>query len=792
MSRQRRPSPKTLVAIRNRTFSLDRDAILRAGEPTFTEPLWKLFVNRTDDYAEQQEDGTYRRVGRALTRDDIDEHLKGSRTIGVYSINPQDQTVKWICWDIDTLDPENVKGAIKGIHDRIKAHQLRLEATLVEFSGSKGYHVWLLFEPPISAALAYHMGRRIAEEAGVQCEVFPKQAELLSPYGNLVKLPLAVHRKSGNRSYFASWDQLAPVSASEIFRVHPEFIMLTDELRKEIMHERRPWMEVAAGAIEFDPYKGDDPPCVENLFAQGRGIGSRRPVMHRLGAYLLNFKGMRLSPQIEEARLRLEAWNSLNSPPLQALEFESQWKSLLERPQYNYGCHDEWFTRNCNVSECPLMRSKMAILFGDFTPTEMVAGESLLRKDILNGFIDFTNQWVVRDEALRRNLLRTYTSALCADPINFAMFGRDSIGKTYNAVHVARTLDLKGKHIWYLGGVSPTSFVHDYSEYDKKRGAQIANLEGVTLLFLEPPHKETWVRLKPILSHDKDEIWFRITDRTKSGKLRTMKCIVKGWPAVVQCSAQTGHYSGEYSSRFLTSTPEISKNKTQEATGKVAMKFIKSSERMYPTPELRAWNALYNILSSMRPIRVCIPYALILHRHLIVRGPETTRVFDLFLRLIAANTALYCKQRNKNKDGEFIANIEDWKTVYADFANIVGLTFLGLSGDAHQVYQQIAGRKDLSFEDIAAAARAAFGGDTLDTTVRNLYIARLVETGFLKEKVDPQDKRRKLYDAVEKPPEISLFDDGAALLRDLEDFVAGKPATTLDGYAGDNSSPREM
>ena len=759
---------------------VDREAILQAGERSLVDVMWTRFVNRSDDYAVQHDDGTYHRVGGALTKDELQAHLDGTRTIGLYAINPQDQTVKWICWDLDFEDPspEIVKPAVHAVIEKIKAHQLDPRAVLVEFSGRRGYHVWLFFDPPVSAALAYFIGRAIAREANVECEVFPKQSQLLSKYGNLVKLPLGKHRESGKESQLVTPD-LAPAPKGLLGAVRPEFIMLTDEYRRIISQQLRPWMEVTAGNLDAEAYTGEDPPCVASLLIEGRSVGSRRPIMHRLGSYLLNFRAMRKDPeQTADVRQRLEAWNAKNMPQLTPSEFEAQWKSLTVSPEYNYGCHDEWFARQCRVLECPLMRQKISILFGDFTPEEIAAGEKLARSDVLTEFVAFTNPFVARDEELRRNMLRAYASAQTEHPINQAAFGRDSIGKTWVAVHTARPLDESGKHIWYLGGLSPTSLVHDFGQFDKTRGAKVVDLRGMTLLFLEPPHPDTWARLRPILSHDKDEISFKITDRTKSGKLRTTHCIIRGWPAVVQCAAVSGYKAGEYSSRFLTATPEISPTKTRLGSEKTARRYEKPWEYRYDTPEARAWAAFYDMLVRMRPIKVAIPYATTLQKHLVIRGPETMRVWALFLSLITANAALYCRQRKVEEHGYVVATVEDFEAVHRDFAPIATLTFLGLSSDTLEVHKQLAGRDNLTFEDIASSARVAFGADTSEGTIRDLYVKRLVDVGLLREKQDPLDRRRKLYDSVGEPPNIALFDDYDAALAEIHGATALADAPT--------------
>jgi hypothetical protein len=79
---------------------------------------------------------------------------------------------------------------------------------LIEFSGGKGFHFWYFFDPPLEAATTRRLLERVrASIAGdlqaFEIEVFPKQdAHSGKGFGNLVKLPLGVHRLSGKRSFF--------------------------------------------------------------------------------------------------------------------------------------------------------------------------------------------------------------------------------------------------------------------------------------------------------------------------------------------------------------------------------------------------------------------------------------------------------------------------------------------------------------------------------------------------------------------------------------------------------------
>ncbi len=78
----------------------------------------------------------------------------------------------------------------------------------MEFSGNKGFHFWFLFESPVPAqqvkSLLQQMAQPLSKDlTAFDLEVFPKQDHLKGKgLGNLVKLPLGIHRLSRKPSFF--------------------------------------------------------------------------------------------------------------------------------------------------------------------------------------------------------------------------------------------------------------------------------------------------------------------------------------------------------------------------------------------------------------------------------------------------------------------------------------------------------------------------------------------------------------------------------------------------------------
>jgi len=149
---------------------------------------------------------SYYPVDSPPTLADIRDHLNGSIVLGSYTLLP-DSTVRWICLDVDATDrikARNITEAISEVLEKIPH--------AIEFSGNKGYHIWIFLKEPVNATKAKSFGVRLREAVGAptsgdpHVEVFPKQEVLTasSPMGNLVKVPLGNHPKTHSKSMFVN------------------------------------------------------------------------------------------------------------------------------------------------------------------------------------------------------------------------------------------------------------------------------------------------------------------------------------------------------------------------------------------------------------------------------------------------------------------------------------------------------------------------------------------------------------------------------------------------------------
>jgi hypothetical protein len=157
------------------------------------EVFARVCVGRRDTYAVQRDDGRYVRVGERLTYAVVREHLAGWLTLGTYVIDEQGMC-RFAVFDDDRADGlahlAEVQARLRG--DRVPS--------CLEVS-RRGGHLWVLLARPMRASLVRWWLRPYVP-AGV--EFYPRQDES-DGLGSLIRLPLGVHRQTGQRYPFVAW-----------------------------------------------------------------------------------------------------------------------------------------------------------------------------------------------------------------------------------------------------------------------------------------------------------------------------------------------------------------------------------------------------------------------------------------------------------------------------------------------------------------------------------------------------------------------------------------------------------
>jgi len=288
----------------------------------------KRFVLREDCYPVQLggDAGGYTVIREPLTDTVIAEHLQGARTIGLYC--SPDSTTKWLCIDIDTLD----QAELRKVQNSVRQLEIPF---LTEFSGKKGYHIWIFFDKPYPNRIARALGQKI----GPSHEIFPKQDHIEpSKLGNLVKAPLGIHQVTGNWCHFLDGhlkpekDQFAALA--EVKTIDPAQVLqqLLPKIWARIQNEETSSTKSQSGKQNVSVPVIKD--CVRHAIFCGVGQGERNQIGHIIACEL---KRLGIAPA--QAKIILSSvWNPQNNPPLSESEIELLLGSAFGQEEYSYGC----------------------------------------------------------------------------------------------------------------------------------------------------------------------------------------------------------------------------------------------------------------------------------------------------------------------------------------------------------------------------------------------------------------------------------------------------------------------
>ena len=414
---------------------------------------------------------------------------------------------------------------------------------------------------------------------------------------------------------------------------------------------------------------------------------------------------------------------------------------------------------------------------------------------MINKIIDSVRHYVKDDDAIIATVTYVYLSRFTKEPLNLFLKGESTIGKSYVTRNTLKILG-EDRDVWFLGGLSPTALVHDYGVLKDENGYEInlldapskkklkmenpdaspeelrrlfreeqqswleklrnsyyeVNLEGKLLVFLEPPHIETFNKLRPILSHDAPQISYRFTDKTKSGQLRTTHVVIKGWPATIFCTSEE-KFLKDLSTRSLTATPNLSENKIKAAVTLSSDFSAYGEDLLEPDPEkLQEINGLIAKIKVKAPKTVLTPLCHEVQRKIKYWGKRVMRDWPHFLTLVKMNALLNFENRPKvyvNDNPRLLATAEDYIVVLKFWQQIEETTVTGVSGSALEVFNNLI--KPLgpvtNYAQLTEKSKQLYS-EPLSSSVLRDYVRVLRVVGLVDTEPDPEDKRRKLIKVI--------------------------------------------
>jgi hypothetical protein len=167
---------------------------------------WEQLGGRRTAFALQQPDGRYRRVSQPLTPARLADHLAGRLTLGLYVLDEQEQC------RCAVLDADQPDGLVRLANLQQKLAAQGIPASLE--ASRRGGHLWIWLAQPTPAAQVRAWLRPLCPPG---LELYPRQDHAGGGYGSVIRLPLGIHRRTGQRYPFLVADpdrRLRPVEGS--------------------------------------------------------------------------------------------------------------------------------------------------------------------------------------------------------------------------------------------------------------------------------------------------------------------------------------------------------------------------------------------------------------------------------------------------------------------------------------------------------------------------------------------------------------------------------------------------
>jgi hypothetical protein len=334
---------------------------------------------------------------------------------------------------------------------------------------------------------------------------------------------------------------------------------------------------------------------------------------------------------------------------------------------------------------------------------------------------------------------------------NISFNAPTSTGKSYIPLEISKLFPKED--VIEVSYCSPTGFFHDRGEYDKVRGIKRIDLSRKVLIFIDQPHSEVLQRLRPLLSHDRKILLFKITDKNRKGQNKTQNIEVIGFPSVVFCTAGLKMNEQE-TTRVLLLSPEI----TQEKLTSSIQQIIKKQENKDFSDVIES-----NVKRQFLKERILTIKGL-KFKDVVVAGSylisdyysqkellpgDQRNIVKLYS--IIKGLALLNFAHREVKDRYVIANEEDIKTGIYLWKEIAKYQELGIPPFIYWFYEQVflpvyKKKKDgIKKKDLFSYHSRVFSKVLTEKRLRIEILPQLVNCGLIREEKDPEDKREKVY-----------------------------------------------
>ena len=342
---------------------------------------------------------------------------------------------------------------------------------------------------------------------------------------------------------------------------------------------------------------------------------------------------------------------------------------------------------------------------------------------------------------------------------NISFNAPSSTGKSYIPLEVAKLFP--PEDVIEIGYCSPTAFFHDHANKTTEDGKLLVDLSKKILIFLDQPHTLLLQYLRPLLSHDKKEIEIKITDKQQRKGLKTKNIILRGFPAVIFCTAGLSLDEQE-ATRFILLSPETSQEKISAG---ISQKIKKETHTRHFRAEIdinKDRNLLINRIIEIKNAGIneisleseeYIRSKFLFNRKILISRNQ--RDVGKIIQITKAFALLNLWSHLFQKDW-FKADNADVDVAFELWSKISRSQELNIPPYLFQLYDEIicptatdqgqkhAGRYGVTRQQIITAHLKIYSRPLADWALRQQILPMLESAGLIFQEADPRDKRRIL------------------------------------------------
>lgn len=350
-------------------------------------------------------------------------------------------------------------------------------------------------------------------------------------------------------------------------------------------------------------------------------------------------------------------------------------------------------------------------------------------------------------------MILTYTDQ---DQQNIAFGAESSTGKSYIPLQIAPFFP--ACDVMELAYSSPTSFFHDYGVYDSEHHVVNIDLRQKILVFVDMPHMKLLERLRPLLSHDRLTLRYKITDRTQKSGQRTKNVVIHGFPTVIFCTSHPS-LNNQEKTRLVLLSPDTTQDKIRQSILLTSQRLgdrVTFHDALKEDPKRQWLRERIAAIRDQHVDEIVIPECdQLAERFLSARPhlrPRHMRDFPKLLALIKAHALLNCFHRDYQHAGEGLkkiitANHDDIEAGWELYHHVAQSNEIGVTPEQYVIYRRVLEPhpEGLDRKQFHAAYFQSFHRPITPWRLEKIVLPNLMASGLVAELRSPEDRRVKLY-----------------------------------------------